>query len=158
MTKIAERLSSYPNPILWEFEGMTRNAEKFPSQPLHILSEVKQMLRIAERFLSYPLPAKGGTPPILRGERRQKLPLINHQNAHWSILLVNRVEYTPHGSLPLRQGEYRLWRGGGMITFYQHSTKTPQFPIRQGSYPIPKSLKSEKDLKIRRRSGERHFP
>ena len=45
-----------------------------------------------------------------------------------------------------------------MITFYQHSTKIPQFPIRQGSYRIPKSLKPQKFLKIRRRSRGRYFP
>ena len=50
------RILSYPLSFL-------RETERKELYPLPILKDT-------ERMESYPLPAKGGTPPILRGERR----------------------------------------------------------------------------------------
>ena len=45
-----------------------------------------------------------------------------------------------------------------MITVSRLPFSILSFFFKIGSHRIPKSLKSEKDLKIRRRSGERYFP
>ena len=68
------RILSYPLSFL-------RETERKDLYPLPILKDT-------ERLESYPLPAKGGTPPILRGERHAECILR-------CFLSTDSIEHSP---------------------------------------------------------------